>query len=220
MDVPYDVIAIDGPSGVGKSTISKQVAEILGRDRLDTGAIYRAVTAAVLDAGVDPTDAEAASEIARRSVVEFARDGSVFVDSHDVSEEIRGRRVTSNVSAVSAHPGVRRALVAHQRHCARTGAWVVEGRDIGTVVFPDAPLKIYLTASAQVRARRRAAQVGETNLATVKSDIERRDEADSTRVDSPLRPADDAVEVNTTAMTADEATRRVIDLWADLEARR
>ncbi|MFN8102832.1 MAG: (d)CMP kinase [Acidimicrobiia bacterium] len=206
------VLAIDGPGGAGKSTVSDLVARRLGMRRLDTGAIYRAVTSAVLHAGAVATDAAACAAIAERAHVELS-DGTVAVDGRDVTTEIRGPAVTEAVPVVSAHPGVRRALVALQRQVAAKGSWVVEGRDIGTVVFPDAALKVFLTASAQERARRRAAEFGETDLARVESEIRRRDLADSTRTDSPLRPADDAVTVVSDGLTAEEVADTIAELW-------
>lgn len=209
---PVQVLAIDGPGGAGKSTVAGLVAARLGMSRLDTGALYRAVTSAVLHDGVPPGDADACAAVATRVRVEISG-GRVSVDGRDVTAEIRGPEVTAAVPAVSAHPGVRRALVAQQRDVAATGAWVVEGRDIGTVVFPDAALKVFLTASPAERARRRARELGETDLARVESEIRRRDTVDSTRPDSPLRPAEDAVTVVTDDLTADEVAARIAELW-------
>lgn len=209
---PAAVLAIDGPGGAGKSTVAGLVATQLGMRRLDTGALYRAVTSAVLYESVSPDDADACGAVARRVCVELV-DGRVVVDGRDVTAEIRGPEVTAAVPAVSAHPAVRRALVDQQRAVAASGAWVVEGRDIGTVVFPDAALKIFLTASPTERARRRAHELGETDLARVESEIRRRDTADSTRPDSPLRPAEDAVTVVTDDLTADEVAAEIAELW-------
>lgn len=209
---PVVVLAIDGPGGAGKSTVSGLVAAMLGMRRLDTGALYRAVTSAVLLDGADPADADACTEIAARARIDIT-DGVVSVDGRDVTAEIRGAAVTAAVPAVSAHPGVRRALVRQQRGVAAGGAWVVEGRDIGTVVFPDAALKVFLTASVAERARRRARELGETDLARVESEIERRDLADSTRPDSPLRRADDAVTVVTDDLSVQEVADAIERLW-------
>lgn len=210
---PAAVLAIDGPGGAGKSTVAGLVADRLGMRRLDTGAIYRAVTSAVLDAGAAPDDAGVCAAIAAHARVELSDDGTVTVDGRDVTTEIRGPAVTAAVPVVSAHPGVRRALVEVQRRVAATGSWVVEGRDIGTVVFPDAVLKVFLTASPAERARRRATEFGETDLVRVESEIRRRDHADSTRPDSPLRPAEDAVTVVSDGLTAEEVADTIAELW-------
>ncbi len=213
------VIAIDGPGGAGKSSISAAVADRLGLRKLDTGAIYRAVTYAVLLRGVDPADADAATAVAETVVVAFDDAGNVSADGVDVTSAIRDDSTTRNVSIVSAHSGVRRTLVAAQRRAVRGGRWVVEGRDIGAVVFPDAALKIYLTASVDVRPRRRISQTieaggdAETDPEIVRSDIERRDHADSTREDSPLTAAADAIVIDTSDMTFNEVVARVVDLW-------
>ncbi len=210
-----EVLAIDGPAGVGKSTVSAALAERLGLRRLDTGAIYRAVTAAVLRDGSSPANAQACTRLADSVTVLFGQDGSVLLDGNDVTAEIRTQPVTDAVSTVSSHPGVRRALVRQQRSAAVGGGWIVEGRDIGTVVFPDARLKVFLTASAAERARRRADQTGETDVAAVESDIERRDVLDSNRADSPLRPAEDAVIVDTTDLDFAGVVDRIAQLWTD-----
>lgn len=208
------VLAIDGPGGAGKSTVADLVAVRLGMTRLDTGALYRAVTSAVLRSGADPSDEAACTTAAERSeVILDPGTGTVHVDGHDVTSEIRGPEVTAAVATVSAHPGVRRAMVAQQRRQAGRGAWVVEGRDIGTVVFPDAVLKVFLTATPAERARRRAAELGETDLAKVESEIRRRDLADSTRPESPLRAAADAVTITSDGRTADEVAETIAKLW-------
>jgi len=212
MSEPVAVLAIDGPGGAGKSTVAALVARLLGMRRLDTGALYRAVTAAVLHEGIAPDDAESCGDVAARVHIALS-DGRVSVDGRDVTTEVRGAEVTAAVAMVSAHPRVRRALVEHQRELAARGGWVVEGRDIGTVVLPDAALKVYLKASPSVRARRRAREIGEPDLDRVESEIRRRDTADSTRPDSPLRPADDAVTVVTDDLTADEVAAEIATLW-------
>src|SRR4051795_11500342 len=154
------VIAIDGPAGAGKSTVARGVAASLGFTYLDSGAMYRCVALAALRAGIDPDDGEAVSRLARGSSIEF--EGTrVLLAGEDVSTEIRDAKVTEAASRVSVHPGVRAALVARQRDLIGAGRYVAEGRDIGTVVSPDAPLKVFLTASAEERARRRAAETGQ-----------------------------------------------------------
>lgn len=189
---PARTVTIDGPAGSGKSTVARALADSLGAEYLDTGAMYRALTWGVLQAGVDPADSESVARVARHLDVEVS--DRVTVDGRDVTEEIRGPEVTAAVSAVAAVPEVRKLMREMQRRWAeRVRSCVVEGRDMGTVVFPEAGVKIYLTAPPEVRARRRAAQTGETDLEAVLADIERRDAADSGRRDSPLRPADDAI---------------------------
>lgn len=204
------VIAIDGPAGSGKSTISRMVAERVGLPMLDTGAMYRAVTCAVLRSGGDVSDPDVAAAAAEGAVIVV--DDVVTIDGADVTTEIRGPEVSANVSIVAAHPGVRTHLRAMQRDwMARHGGGVLEGRDIGTVVLPDAPLKIYLTASPEVRAKRRAGDVqGDFDLAAAAANIAERDRIDSTREDSPLRPADDAVIVDTSDLTIDEVVERIV----------
>ena len=211
-----NVIAIDGPAGSGKSTISKMVAHRVGLPMLDTGAMYRAVTCAVLRAGGDVHDAEGATASAERA--EIVVDERVTINGDDVTTEIRGPEVSANVSIVATHPGVRRRLRGLQREwMARRGGGVLEGRDIGTVVLPDAPLKIYLTASPEVRARRRAGDdLGDFDLEAAAANIADRDRIDSPRADSPLRPADDAVIVDTSDLTIEQVVDRIV---AEAEAR-
>ena len=209
-----DVIALDGPSGTGKSTVARGLARRLGFRYLDTGAMYRAVTWAALREGVDPEDAAAVTDLAERTRITVTTDPDdqhVTVDGHPVDLEIRSKAVTTAVSPVSAAPGVRALLVAQQRELIGPGAVVVEGRDIGTVVAPDAPLKIFLTASADARATRRSRQDGTDRTGTA-ADLDRRDTYDSSRAHSPLRAADDAVHVDTTAMDVDEVIQRLVDL--------
>ncbi len=195
-------IALDGPAGSGKSSVARAVADRLGARHLDTGAIYRAITLACTRAGVDLGDGPRCAEIA--SAVEVGqRDGRTLLDQRDVEDEIRGDEVSANVSVVSAHPLVRDVLLAHQRSLAASGA-VVEGRDIGTVVLPDADLKVFLTASPEERARRRAAQLGREDVIELQSAIERRDALDSEREVAPLRAADDAWELDTTDLPFDD----------------
>ncbi len=206
------IVAVDGPGGTGKSTVSRAVARKAGLPHLDTGAYYRAATLAVLEAGVDPGDPEGVFEVV--SGLRLGQEaGRMYLDDRDVSKEIRGEEVTAAVSAVSAHPKVRERLVEMQR------AWidrhdrkgVVEGRDIGSVVFPDAGLKIFLDASPEVRARRRARQTGE-ELEAVLADLNRRDRFDSSRVASPLTIPDGAVVVDTSDLGFDEVVERLLAL--------
>jgi cytidylate kinase len=213
--VTVRVVAIDGPSGSGKSTVGRGVAAELRFHVLDTGAMYRSITLAVLDAGADPSDAALCARIAHDARIEL-EDEIVRLDGRDVSTEIRGPVVTATVSTVSAHPEVRTLLVAQQRAWVdRHGGGVVEGRDIGTVVFPDAPVKVFLTASDEERARRR--QLDEeaadrtVDVAAVQESLQRRDALDSGRAASPLRPADDAIVVDTTAMTAADVVADIVE---------
>lgn len=200
------IIALDGPSGVGKSTTAKQVAARLGWDYLDTGAMYRATALALHRAGVDLQDAEAL-ESALAALRIDQRGTRTLVVEEDVSEAIRSAEVTKLVTPVSANPRVREVLVEQQRTIGRRGGWVVDGRDIGTVVFPDACCKIFLTASAEARARRRFLEQQAKGIAAtmtveeVAADIQRRDHADSTRAASPLRKAEDAVELDSSDLT-------------------
>jgi cytidylate kinase len=208
------VVAIDGPAGAGKSTLAQAVADYLGLERLDTGAMYRAAAWQALADGLDPDDSEAVAEMARRLDIEVG--DRVTVDGTDVTEEIRTEEVDRAVSAVAANPAVRTAMVARQRRwLAERGAGVVEGRDIGTVVLPDADLKIYLTARTGERARRRAEERGDgRSVAEIETDLERRDRLDSTRSVSPLimpeDVADDAVIIDSTGQSADDVLREVL----------
>jgi cytidylate kinase len=199
------VIAIDGPAGSGKSTIGRALAARLGLEYLDTGAMYRSVTFAALRAGIDPTDTEAVAALAPDVTIVVAE--RVVVDGVDATEAIRGADVTKAVSAVAANPAVRAELVRRQQAWAHErGGGVIEGRDIGTVVFPDAELKIYLTADEGERLRRRAVEAGDE----VAQDIARRDAADSTRAASPLYAADDALVIDTTNRPIDEIVEEVL----------
>ena len=206
------LVTIDGPAGAGKSTVSAAVASRLGVEVLDTGAMYRAVTVAVLDAGVDPDDPDAVGELAAKLDV-VLDGGKVLLDGRDVTTEIRLPEVSAAVSAVSAHPAVRALMVPRQRAWAdRHGGGVAEGRDMGTVVFPDAALKVFLVASPAERARRRAAELGTDDVASVEADIVRRDHLDSTRPVSPLMAASDAVKVDTDGLTVDEVADAIVAL--------
>lgn len=212
------VIALDGPSGSGKSTVARGVARRLGLPYVDTGATYRAATLAVLRAGVDLTDPDALDRVVAAADIRLSVDPDdpyVLLEGEDVSAQIRGASVTSAVSAVSAVPAVRRHLVRLQRELTAGGA-VLEGRDIGTVVVPDAPVKVYLDADPDVRAVRRAAESvlpgGADSVRAVAVDLARRDRLDSTRASSPLRAAPDAVHLDATALSADEVIARVLAL--------
>jgi CMP/dCMP kinase len=200
--VSRPLIAIDGPAGAGKSTVSQALAERLGLDRLDTGAMYRAVAWRVLDEGIDPADQPAVAAVAAAACLEVGP--GVVIDGHDVTEAIRTPPVSRAVSAVAANPGVRSRLVERQREwaAARDGG-VVEGRDIGTVVFPDATLKVYLTASMEERSRRRGGDESREGLA-------RRDHIDSTRSVSPLAQAADAHVLDTTGRSIDDVVEEVL----------
>ena len=199
------VIAIDGPAGSGKSTVAKAVAIRLGLEYLDTGAMYRSVAFAALRGGVDPEDAEVVGNLARNIELEVDPGGRVTVDGIDATIEIRGPEVTRAVSIVAANPAVRTEMRARQRQwVAKRGGGVMEGRDIGTVVFPDARLKVYLDASPEVRAARRSKEVADLSYETVATDLARRDALDQNRTHDPLRTADDAVVIDTSDLSVDQ----------------
>jgi len=202
------VIAIDGPAGSGKSTVARAVASRLGLAHLDTGAMYRSVAFAAMQHGVDVNDAAATAELARETHIAVGEHG-VLVNGIDATEAIRTEAVTQAVTAVASNPAVRAVMVEQQRAwIADNGGGVLEGRDIGTVVCPDAEVKVYLVADAATRASRRAAEHGEA----VANDMHRRDSADSQREVSPLMRADDAVEIDTTHLSIDEVVDAVIGL--------
>ena len=205
------IIAIDGPAGAGKSTVGRAVAERLHLEYLDTGAMYRSVTFAALRRGLDPSDQEAVGALSEQ--IDIAFDGErVLVDSVDATIEIRGREVTSAVSAVASNSSVRAEMVRRQRAwVAEHGGGVVEGRDIASVVFPDATLKLYVTASPRVRAERRVADLG-GDVDDVEASIIGRDRQDSTRADSPLIEATGSVTVDTSDLSIDEVVARVMEL--------
>jgi CMP/dCMP kinase len=209
------VVAVDGPSGSGKSTVSRRLATALDGVYLDTGAMYRAVTWAVLAADADPADADAVTKVASETELSIGIDPAAphfRANGVDVSSDIRGPLVTGAVSAVAAVPAVRRRLVALQREIiASNPRIVVEGRDIASVVAPDADLKVYLTASAAARAARRSAE-SRTDVAATAADLARRDKLDSSRATDPLRQADDAIEVDTTGLGIDDVVARLLDL--------
>ena len=197
------VIAIDGPAGSGKSTVARSLAARLGLEYLDTGAMYRSVAFAAIRRNVDPADADAVARIAEQVEIEVA--DVVTVDGVDATVEIRGPAVTQAVSVVAANPAVRKEMVRRQQEWAvGRGGGVVEGRDIGTVVFPDAELKVFLTARDDERARRRSQEVRDLAYDEVAAAMARRDQVDSTRAASPLTKADDAVEIDTTELSVEE----------------
>jgi cytidylate kinase len=204
------VIAIDGPAGAGKSSVARGVAAVLGFTYLDSGAMYRCVALAALEAGVDPDDADPVAGLAAR--LEIVLDGErVLLGERDVSAEIREPAVSAAASHVSVHPAVREAMVERQRALIGAGRYVAEGRDIGTVVSPDAPLKVFLSASEEERARRRALQTGE-DPASVLAAQRRRDARDTERRHGALRVAEDAVELDTTGFSAEQVVARVVEL--------
>ena len=205
------VIAIDGPAGAGKSTVGRALARRLNVGYLDTGAMYRAMTFAALRRGVVEGDLDEVAAMA--PTVELAvEDDRVTVDGVDATTAIRGREVTEAVSQIAANPAVRGVLVERQRNWVdHHGGGVVEGRDIGTVVFPDADLKLYVTASPRVRAERRVRELG-GDVVEVEASIIKRDRVDSSRVHSPLSEADDAVVVDTTGMSIDEVVDHILDM--------
>jgi cytidylate kinase len=204
------VIAIDGPAGAGKSTVAKGVAKALGFTYLDSGAMYRAVALAALERGIDLDHGEALGELAWSLDIDFVGD-SIRVDGKPVEGRIRTPEVTVAASRVSVHPQVRQAMVKRQRELIASGNYVAEGRDIGTVVSPDSPLKVFLTANEEERARRRAADSGEP-VDEVKEAIRDRDRRDRERADSPLRAAADSEVVDTTDLSQDEVVERIVEL--------
>jgi len=209
------VVAVDGPSGSGKSTVSRRLARTLRARYLDTGAMYRAATWAVLRAGVDLADADAVAKVVDGIRLDSGTDPEaphILVDGVDVDGPIRGPEVTGAVSVVAAIPGVRHLLAARQREIiAAADRIVVEGRDIGTVVAPDADVKVFLTAAPEERARRRSAETG-GEVAATRADLARRDRLDSTRAVDPLQRAADAVVLDTTSMGIDEVVRTLHEL--------
>lgn len=207
------VIAIDGPAGAGKSTVARALAERLGFTYLDSGAMYRCVALSALRTGADPDDPAAVTALAEGMDLSMSP-GSVAIGGEDLSTEIRSPDVSALASRVSVHPGVRAAMVERQRALVATGGWVAEGRDIGTVVCPEAPLKIYLTASAEERARRRADESGE-RLGDVRDSMRERDARDTEREHGALTPAGDSVEVDTTGLEIGEVVERIASLAAE-----
>jgi cytidylate kinase len=211
------VVAIDGPAGAGKTTVATGVGDALGLEVLDTGAMYRAATLLALERGLDLRDGEAIARAAEQATLELGDPpGSVRLDGRDVSREIRGPAVSAAVSAVSAHPEVRKLLRARQRAWAEErGGGVIEGRDIGTVVFPDAPLKIFLTAGDVERARRRhrdeEAARRPADIAEVQDEVELRDALDNKT--TPLEPAPDAVVIDTTGRDVDDVVKEIVERY-------
>jgi len=209
------VIAIDGPGGVGKSTVTRALALALGYDYLDTGSTYRAATVAVLEAGIDPADTDRVIACVADIEIEY-QSGAVFLDGRDVSAAARSEAVTAAVSAVSAIAPVRAQIVEAQRVWVahRSGSAVVEGRDIGTVVFPDAPVKVFLTARPEVRAARRSgdAEAEGKSVAAIERDLVRRDAYDAGRSVSPMRPAEDAHIVDTSDLTINEVVAEILEM--------
>ena len=211
------IIAIDGPSGSGKSTLGRMLARALNLLYIDTGSMYRAVALAVIEASVDPTDKDAVAELAQGIDIDLQGDPDslkVLLAGRDVSEEIRSETLTAMSSVVSTIPGVRQAMVARQRAMGKRGA-VLNGRDIGTVVFPDADIKFFLTASPDARAERRfqedQAIDSSVTLAQTLSDMIERDRRDSTRADSPLKVADDAIVIDSTGLSVEATFDRMMN---------
>ncbi|HVE93933.1 MAG TPA: (d)CMP kinase [Acidimicrobiales bacterium] len=203
------VIAIDGPAGAGKSTVARVVASKLGLQYLDTGAMYRSVALAALRAGCDPSDAERVAAVAVSAAIELRPAEVVVLDGDDVTDAIRTEEVSRAVSSVAANPDVRKEMVRRQRQWLdANGGGVLEGRDIGTVVVPEAEVKVFLVADLSERARRHGLAHGEG----VAGDIVRRDTADAGRKVSPMKRADDAVEIDTTHMTIDDVVAAIIEL--------
>ncbi|HWC47837.1 MAG TPA: (d)CMP kinase [Solirubrobacterales bacterium] len=209
------VIAIDGPAGAGKSTVARGVAGELGFTYLDSGAMYRCVALAALQRNAELDEGEAVGALAEGLEIDF--DGRrVLLDGRDVTDEIRAPEVSTAASQVSVHPRVREAMVARQRALIAAGRYVAEGRDIGTVVSPDSPLKVFLTASDEERARRRAAETGE-DFEAVLAAQRQRDARDTEREHGALRAAEDAVELDTTGLLIDEVVARVVALARERE---
>jgi CMP/dCMP kinase len=219
------IVAIDGPAGAGKSTVARAFARRLGVAYLDTGAMYRAIAWLALERGVGASDGEALTALARDNPIgiEPTDDGDrVHIAGRDVTEQIRLPAVAAEVSEVSAHPGVRREVVAAQRALLAEGEWVSDGRDVGSVVCPHADLKVFLTASLDERARRRRAELRARGIVLeedqVREDLRRRDRLDSTRASSPLRVAEGAIVVDSSELAADEVADLVVSLVDDLRA--
>jgi cytidylate kinase len=208
--MPSMVIAIDGPAGAGKSTVARAVATALGFTYLDSGAMYRAVALAALERGIDPDDGERLGELAWDLDIDFEGD-TLRLGGKPVEGRIRSPEVTVAASRVSVHPQVRQAMVKRQRELIAAGSYVAEGRDIGTVVSPDSPLKVFLTANEEERARRRAAESGEP-VTSVQEAIRDRDRRDRERADSPLLAAKESIDIDTTDLTPDQVVARIVEL--------
>ena len=227
-------IAIDGPAGSGKSTVARALAERCNITYLDTGALYRSIAAECLHRGIDVYDEDAVGEVANEITITFGpmQGGKqdVFVDGRDVTVEIRTPEVDKAVTPVSANPQVRLAMLGVQRAFGENGSVVAEGRDIGTVIFPDAEVKVFLTADPAARAMRRAVQraggdaakdanasADKDEVAAILADLERRDKADSSRAVAPLKPAEDAVHIDSSSLSVDEVIDAIIDLSPELK---
>ena len=207
-----NVVAIDGPAGAGKSTIARELASKLNLPYLDTGAMYRGITCAALRRGIDVNDVGAVAQLALSTVLDIS-DDALVVDGLDATQDIRGEAVTRAVSAVAANSGVRTELRERQRNwVAERGGGVVEGRDIATVVFPDARLKVFLTASPLVRAQRRVAQIG-GDVEQIARDIAERDHKDSTRSDSPLRESENSLYVDTSDRSISDVVNEIVGVF-------
>ena len=217
------IIAIDGPAGGGKSTVGEQVARQLDALYFDSGIVYRALTVACLDAGLNPDDGVALGDLARRATVQVlppsvddGRQNDVLLNGVDITPLLRTAEVGQNVSRVSVHPPVRDAMLALQRNVGRSGRVVMVGRDIGTRIFPDADLKVYLDASTEARIARRALQLEEAGspqpIEQVRAEVQARDRTDSTRATAPLRAADDAVVLDTTNLSITEVIAHICHL--------
>jgi len=218
------IVAIDGPAGAGKSTVTRLIAKTLGLMYLDTGAMYRSITWQVMQAGIELEDEPAIAELVSQSQISLTTDDAsgtairVWLNGEEITQVIRSPEVTANVSAIAAQPVVRRALVKQQQSWGGQGGIVAEGRDLGTHVFPDAELKIFLTASVQERARRRQKDLEQqgfeqVSLAELEQDIQQRDLKDSTRTFSPLRKAADAIEINTDGLSIAQVTEKIVSLY-------
>lgn len=214
------IIAIDGPSGAGKGTVARTLAERLGYRHVDTGAMYRAVAWRAREQGIDLADAEAVAGVARRADIVLGRE--VVIDGHDVTRAIRTPEIDASAAIVARHASVRAVLVERQRQYGATGSLVMEGRDIGTVVFPHADVKLYLDATPEERARRRAIDPAHggsdarRDVQGVARALEARDRSDSTRTASPLTIAPDAIYIDTTALSVPEVVQRALDLIGDV----
>jgi CMP/dCMP kinase len=221
------VVAIDGPAGAGKTTVTRRVAESLGYLLVDTGALYRCVALAAQRRGLDWSDdrsiGELAQRLAQQDAIRFEPGQRVLLEDNDVTTEIRTQQIAEGASRVSAQPDVRAALLEMQRRAGRDGGVVLEGRDIGTVVFPDAEAKFFLTASVGVRARRRydelVARGQPADLALIEAEVESRDRRDSTRPIAPLAQADDAVLVDSSALDIDQVVARIVEHVRAVERR-
>lgn len=213
------IIAIDGPAGAGKSTIAKKVADSLGYVYIDTGAMYRAFTYELLTSSISLSDIEEITKVLEKTNIEF-KNNEIFLNNLNVTNEIRSKNVTANVSAVSAIPQVREKLVNLQRKIASERNSILDGRDIGTVVFPNAELKIFLTASVKIRALRRynelIAKDKNIDINEIEAEIEKRDKLDSSRETSPLIKAADAIEIDTSDLSIDEVANTILKLAEEI----